>query len=67
MANHPLLAGVDAEEQIEDNADNGYEPYHQRPRHCLGGLPVIHYNVDNSQYDNDVVDDGQYQVQHVFI
>ena len=41
LADHPLAAGVDAEEEVGYDADNGNEPYHQRPGHGLGGLAVV--------------------------
>ena len=65
MADEPFLAGVDAKEEIEHNARYGYEPNHQCPGHRLGWLTIVHYYMYNGQYDDDVVNDNQDDVQFV--
>ena len=48
LADQSLPAVVDAEEEIENDADNRYEEDDQRPRHRLGGLPVVHDDMNDS-------------------
>ena len=51
-----LLAGIDAEEEVEHDAHNGNEPYHQCPSHRLGWLTVVEYHVDDSHYHEHLID-----------
>ena len=39
---------VDAEEEIEHDADDGQEEDDQHPGHRLGRLTVVHQHVDDS-------------------
>ena len=56
LTDESFLAGVQAEEEVEQKTYHGYEPYHQRPSHCLGRLPIVHHHVDDCQDDNHVID-----------
>ena len=67
LADETLLAGVDAKEQVEHDAHDGYEPDDQCPRHRLRRLAVVHHDVDHRQHDDDIVEDDEYQVQTVHL
>ena len=47
LANHAFPTVVNAKEEVEDDAHNGYEEDDQRPRHRLSGLPVVHDDMDD--------------------
>ena len=53
LTDQSLPAMIDTKEEIEDDAYDGYEEYHQRPCHRLGWLPVVHDDVDNGRSDNN--------------
>ena len=57
LADQSLPAVVDPEEEIEDDADNRYEKDDQRPCHRLGGLPIVHDDVDNGEGNDDPRED----------
>ena len=56
LADEPLLAGVQAEEEVEHQAYYRHEPYHQRPGHPLGRLAIVHHHVDDGQNDNHLIE-----------
>ena len=62
LTDESLLAGIQAEEDIEQKTYHRHEPYHQRPSHCLGRLPIVHHHVDDCQDDNHLIDTEQYDV-----
>ena len=47
LTDKALTTMIDAEEEVEDDAHKGYKEYHQRPRHRLSGLPVVHNDMNN--------------------
>ena len=51
LADHALPSVVDAEEEVEDDADNGYEEDDQCPGHGLGRLAVVHDDMDDGGSD----------------
>ena len=42
----PLAAVVDAKEQVEHDAHDGCEDYHQHPGHRLGRLSIVYQHMD---------------------
>ena len=56
LADHSLLAGVDAEEQVEHCSDDGHEQDDQRPCHGLGWLSVVHHHMDDGHEDENPVE-----------
>ena len=56
VAHVALLTGVDAKEEIEHDAHERNEPYHQRPGHRLGGLTIVQNHMDDGQNDDHLID-----------
>ena len=47
LTDQTLSAMIDAKKEVKDDADKRDKEYHQRPRHRLSGLPVVHNDMDN--------------------
>ena len=63
LADESLAPVVDAEEEVEDDADDGNEEDDQRPRHRLRRLAVVHDDVDNRQGNEYPREGGAYDVE----
>ena len=52
-ADEALLAVVDAEEEVGDDAEDGYEIDDECPGHRLCRLTVVEHDVDDCSYGDD--------------
>ena len=54
---HQLVAtGVTTKKEVKQQTDNWHKINHQHPSHCLGGLSVVHQDMDNGHNLDGLVD-----------
>ena len=56
LADHALTTGVDTKEEVKHETYDRHKENDQHPGHGLGGLPVVHYDMDDGQCHNEPVE-----------
>ena len=64
LAHQLFAAGVTTEKEIKQQTNNWHKINHQHPCHCLGGLSVVHQDMDNG-HDLDGLIDYKERCAHI--